>query len=273
MLSHYEGCTSREVSAMTGLNESTVRVHLFRAIRKLRGAVDGGRNTSGSFLIRILDDDATAPHIWTTRPGRIGRPRESESRAAESASPGVRRLPGALRVVRRLARRRADRRARRGGRGLPRRAPGDSSRRRSSGAWRRSSIRARHCLPEVRAAASRCSPAPPALDRRGGRGRPDRRRRPRADARFPAHPGSPVELVQRRRRRRPSRPAPQPVSHGRRRRDLLDEPSHDLAGARADSLQYLNAITPARGTTTRARRIATDCHNYQHCPDYVAGHA
>jgi RNA polymerase sigma-70 factor (ECF subfamily) len=36
MLSHYEGCTSREVSAMTGLNESTVRVHLFRAIRRLR---------------------------------------------------------------------------------------------------------------------------------------------------------------------------------------------------------------------------------------------
>jgi DNA-directed RNA polymerase specialized sigma24 family protein len=31
-----EGHTSREVSAMTGLNESTVRVHLFRAIRKLR---------------------------------------------------------------------------------------------------------------------------------------------------------------------------------------------------------------------------------------------
>ncbi len=36
MLSHYEGCTSREVSALTGLNQSTVRVHLFRAIRKLR---------------------------------------------------------------------------------------------------------------------------------------------------------------------------------------------------------------------------------------------
>jgi RNA polymerase sigma-70 factor (ECF subfamily) len=36
MLSHYEGHTSREVSALTGLNESTVRVHLFRAIRKLR---------------------------------------------------------------------------------------------------------------------------------------------------------------------------------------------------------------------------------------------
>jgi RNA polymerase sigma-70 factor (ECF subfamily) len=44
MLSHYEGCTSREVSALTGLNESTVRVHLFRAIRKLRTllAPDGG---------------------------------------------------------------------------------------------------------------------------------------------------------------------------------------------------------------------------------------
>ena len=37
MLSHYDGHTSKEVSAMTGLNESTVRVHLFRAIRKLRG--------------------------------------------------------------------------------------------------------------------------------------------------------------------------------------------------------------------------------------------
>jgi RNA polymerase sigma-70 factor, ECF subfamily len=36
VLSHVEGCTSREVSAMTGLNESTVRVHLFRAIRRLR---------------------------------------------------------------------------------------------------------------------------------------------------------------------------------------------------------------------------------------------
>ena len=43
VLSHVEGHTSREVSAMTGLNESTVRVHLFRAIRKLRTllAADG----------------------------------------------------------------------------------------------------------------------------------------------------------------------------------------------------------------------------------------
>lgn len=36
MLSHFDGRSSREVSAMTGLNESTVRVHLFRAIRRLR---------------------------------------------------------------------------------------------------------------------------------------------------------------------------------------------------------------------------------------------
>jgi RNA polymerase sigma-70 factor (ECF subfamily) len=38
-LSHVEGFTSREVSVMTGLRESTVRVHLFRAIRKLRVAL------------------------------------------------------------------------------------------------------------------------------------------------------------------------------------------------------------------------------------------
>lgn len=49
MLSHYEGCTSREVSALTGLNESTVRVHLFRAIRKLRGLLtEDGRGTHES---------------------------------------------------------------------------------------------------------------------------------------------------------------------------------------------------------------------------------
>jgi len=42
MLSHYEGRSSKEVSAMTGLNESTVRVHLFRAIRRLRTLLAGG---------------------------------------------------------------------------------------------------------------------------------------------------------------------------------------------------------------------------------------
>jgi len=41
MLCHYGDYTPREVSAMTGLNESTVRVHLFRAARKLRGFLGG----------------------------------------------------------------------------------------------------------------------------------------------------------------------------------------------------------------------------------------
>jgi RNA polymerase sigma-70 factor, ECF subfamily len=41
MLCHYADCTPREVSVMTGLNESTVRVHLFRAARKLRGLLGG----------------------------------------------------------------------------------------------------------------------------------------------------------------------------------------------------------------------------------------
>ncbi len=42
MLCQYGDCTPREVSAITGLNESTVRVHMFRAVRKLR-ALLGGR--------------------------------------------------------------------------------------------------------------------------------------------------------------------------------------------------------------------------------------
>jgi RNA polymerase sigma-70 factor, ECF subfamily len=41
MLCHYGECTPREISAMTGLNESTVRVHLFRAARKLRALLGG----------------------------------------------------------------------------------------------------------------------------------------------------------------------------------------------------------------------------------------
>ena len=40
-LCHYGDCTPREVSVITGLNESTVRVHLFRAARKLRGLLGG----------------------------------------------------------------------------------------------------------------------------------------------------------------------------------------------------------------------------------------
>ena len=41
MLCHYGDCTPREVSVITGLKESTVRVHLFRAARKLRGLLGG----------------------------------------------------------------------------------------------------------------------------------------------------------------------------------------------------------------------------------------
>ncbi len=41
MLTHYGDCSPREVSAMTGLKESTVRVHLFRAARKLRALLGG----------------------------------------------------------------------------------------------------------------------------------------------------------------------------------------------------------------------------------------
>jgi RNA polymerase sigma-70 factor (ECF subfamily) len=41
MLCHFGDCSPREVSAMTGINESTVRVHLFRAVRKLRGFLGG----------------------------------------------------------------------------------------------------------------------------------------------------------------------------------------------------------------------------------------
>jgi len=41
MLCHYGDCTPREVSVITGLNESTVRVHLYRAARKLRALLGG----------------------------------------------------------------------------------------------------------------------------------------------------------------------------------------------------------------------------------------
>lgn len=39
VLSQIGGCSAREVSTMTGLNASTVRVHLFRAVRRLRRLV------------------------------------------------------------------------------------------------------------------------------------------------------------------------------------------------------------------------------------------
>ena len=44
MLCHYADHSTREVAEMIGLNESTVRVHLFRAIRKLRTAMEEQRH-------------------------------------------------------------------------------------------------------------------------------------------------------------------------------------------------------------------------------------
>ena len=46
VLCHYDGLTPREVSAVTGLNESTVRVHLHRAVRRLRWLLEASRDTS-----------------------------------------------------------------------------------------------------------------------------------------------------------------------------------------------------------------------------------
>ena len=43
LLCHYADHSTRDVAEMIGLNESTVRVHLFRAIRKLRAAMEGER--------------------------------------------------------------------------------------------------------------------------------------------------------------------------------------------------------------------------------------
>jgi RNA polymerase sigma-70 factor (ECF subfamily) len=43
LLCHADGRSSRDVGSLTGLNESTVRVHLFRAIRKLRDALEDTR--------------------------------------------------------------------------------------------------------------------------------------------------------------------------------------------------------------------------------------
>lgn len=48
VLSQFEGRSSREVSTLTGLNESTVRVHLFRAIRRLRGLLVKGSPASAT---------------------------------------------------------------------------------------------------------------------------------------------------------------------------------------------------------------------------------
>ena len=47
MLCHYGDCTPREVSAMIGLNESTVRVHLFRGRKRLRALLSTEEDDDG----------------------------------------------------------------------------------------------------------------------------------------------------------------------------------------------------------------------------------
>ena len=151
MLSHYEGCTSREVSAMTGLNESTVRVHLFRAIRRLRtlltddgsaaAADDHRRQTSCPYLM-LWGAAASGRHRVQRAVVRgRGRRRRRGRRIRRRTSGELRRLPRPLRRLRRLARRRPRRRHRR----EPTRPSPPSvwprSSRRSSAASKRSSAR------------------------------------------------------------------------------------------------------------------------------------
>jgi len=42
---HYEGRSSSEIAALLGMREATVRVHLFRAVRKLRASLEAWRDT------------------------------------------------------------------------------------------------------------------------------------------------------------------------------------------------------------------------------------
>jgi RNA polymerase sigma-70 factor (ECF subfamily) len=43
VLSQFEGYSTREVAAIIGVTEATVRVHLFRAVRSLRRLLSGER--------------------------------------------------------------------------------------------------------------------------------------------------------------------------------------------------------------------------------------
>ena len=52
VLNQFEGHSTREVSQLLGLNESTVRVHLFRAIRSLRQRLSAQLQPAGSARAR-----------------------------------------------------------------------------------------------------------------------------------------------------------------------------------------------------------------------------
>jgi RNA polymerase sigma-70 factor (ECF subfamily) len=47
VLSKLEGLSGPEIGALTGLSESTVRVHLFRALRRIRGVLEEAAGTWG----------------------------------------------------------------------------------------------------------------------------------------------------------------------------------------------------------------------------------
>ena len=52
VLNQFEGHSTREVSQLLGLNEATVRVHLFRAIRSLRQRLSTQLRPAGSVRTR-----------------------------------------------------------------------------------------------------------------------------------------------------------------------------------------------------------------------------
>lgn len=53
VLNQFEGHSTREVSQLLGLNEATVRVHLFRAIRSLRRRLGSQLRPAGSVRARV----------------------------------------------------------------------------------------------------------------------------------------------------------------------------------------------------------------------------
>ena len=111
MLSHFEGRSSREVSAMTGLNESTVRVHLFRAIRRLRGLLGRrrpARRQRGEPAMRLVDvvlrqghlsEQALVEAIMTgDRPAHLDRCDSCCAARALELEPLARERPNARRI-------------------------------------------------------------------------------------------------------------------------------------------------------------------------------
>ena len=203
---------------MTGLNESTVRVHLFRAIRKLRDLLAETATGAGSAVkgnaVSILNRLRLAA-IWTMRRSpRSGPTARSTAASVASASRRVNRCRTRFNLFsdgwtnfapscapRRTA---ASRRSSGGPAGADLPSPRSA---RTPGP--------RHRVPAGRARGHRRPLACPPLDDCGRSRRPRRRHRPRPDAGSPAHrtrrsagarPGAPVRAAA-------ARPA---IEHARR---------------------------------------------------------